>query len=557
MCWGIRRTLERLATEPFASGPRDAFALVVAGAAIVAGSLAFVYGSAQSGIEFTQDEEGRVVIGSIAPWSTADDYGLRPGMVVVMIDDQTLVDLPGDAQVPSERGDVTLVPSQASWVQAAYPLDLEAYLADPSLGLTTYDYYAETWRLDESGLSVIVGLAILLVGGWWLSSGRAGGSFRSIAIPTVVATSVPLLLVPAYLTTSPAGYVLVAALVPLAILPLADGLTAFIPDTHPRRMTRLAAFGAATYAVLAGLGVLWTGPWGAATLLFLVAASAITLIPGSVASTRPVGGRPGNDRPPSTGVVESVAHLAVGATPFVSVFTLLYWPGSTVPILLWIAALLAAQRFTVRPLTRIATRATLQRDLVMAATEAERARIAADLHDETLQDLTLLVRQLDARGATDEAASARRIAERVRTMTGELRLPILDDLGVGPALEWLVGRMERLAGGEVRLERDDGSRLPAEIELAFFRVAQEALANAVKHGRPPIVVRFRSSETGATLTIDDAGAGIPAGAAEAAPAAGHFGLLGMQQRAEQIGALLDVRRWPTGGTHVALEWRAR
>jgi signal transduction histidine kinase len=227
------------------------------------------------------------------------------------------------------------------------------------------------------------------------------------------------------------------------------------------------------------------------------------------------------------------------------------------PVLLWIAALLLAQRYTVRPLARLATRATLQRDLVVAATEAERSRIATDLHDVALQDLTLLVRQLDAKGDAESAAAARRVVEQLRTITGELRLPILDDLGVGPALEWLVERMERLAGGEVRLERDDGSRLPPDVELAFFRVAQEALANAVKHGRPPIVVRYRVSDGGAALTIDDAGPGIVPGAAEAAPAAGHFGLLGMQQRAEQIGALLDVRRWPTGGTHVALEWRSR
>jgi hypothetical protein len=116
--------------------------------------------------------------------------------------------------------------------------------------------------------------------------------------------------------------------------------------------------------------------------------------------------------------------------------------------------------------------------------------------------------------------------------------------------------MEHLAGGEVRLEQDDGSRLPPDVELAFFRVAQEALANAVKHGRPPIVVRYRASAGGATLTVDDAGPGIATGAAEAAPAAGHFGLLGMQQRAEQIGALLDVRRWPTEAP-TALDWRAR
>ena len=106
-------------------------------------------------------------------------------------------------------------------------------------------------------------------------------------------------------------------------------------------------------------------------------------------------------------------------------------------------------------------------------------------------------------------------------------------------------RIERLAGGEVRLERADGSRPPADVELAFFRVAQEALANAVKHGRPPILVRYATTPGGATLSIDDAGPGIEADAGEGADRAGHFGLLNMQQRAEAIGAILDIRRWPS------------
>jgi signal transduction histidine kinase len=92
--------------------------------------------------------------------------------------------------------------------------------------------------------------------------------------------------------------------------------------------------------------------------------------------------------------------------------------------------------------------------------------------------------------------------------------------------------------------------------FAFFRVAQEALANAVKHGKPPIVVRYSSTDTGVSLSIDDAGPGIAPDAGEEAERSGHFGLLNMEQRAEAIGAILDVRRWPTGGTHVALEWRA-
>ena len=87
-------------------------------------------------------------------------------------------------------------------------------------------------------------------------------------------------------------------------------------------------------------------------------------------------------------------------------------------------------------------------------------------------------------------------------------------------------------------------------------MAQEALTNAIKHGRPPIAVRYDVRSDGrVTLAIDDAGDGIGADAEREATRDGHFGLLNMQQRAEQIGALLDVRRWPGGGTRVALEWR--
>src|SRR5512144_3154465 len=103
-------------------------------------------------------------------------------------------------------------------------------------------------------------------------------------------------------------------------------------------------------------------------------------------------------------------------------------------------------------------------------------------------------------------------------------------------------RIERLAGGEVRLERGDGTRPPPDVELAFFRVAQEALSNAVKHGQPPIVVRYRATDNGASLSVDDAGPGIEPDAGAAAERGGHFGLLNMQQRAEAIGAILDVRR---------------
>jgi signal transduction histidine kinase len=254
-------------------------------------------------------------------------------------------------------------------------------------------------------------------------------------------------------------------------------------------------------------------------------------------------------------VIQSTELALAGATPLMAIGTD-RWPYLW-PLGVWLVGIALAARFTVRPLARVATRATHQRDLVVAAAEAERARLAADIHDDALQELTLLVRRLESSGDAEGAEIGRTVADKLRAICGDLRLPILDDLGVGPALDWLVLRIERLAGGEVRLERADDARHSPDVELAIFRVAQEALANAVKHGRPPIVVRYRSTPNGISLAIDDAGPGIDDDAPETAERNGRFGLLNMAQRAEQIGAILDVRRWPGGGTHVALEWRPR
>ena len=198
--------------------------------------------------------------------------------------------------------------------------------------------------------------------------------------------------------------------------------------------------------------------------------------------------------------------------------------------------------------------ATTQRDQVVAAMEAERSRIAADIHDDALQELTMLGWRLDASGDKQAAASAREVADRLRAILGDLRLPILDDLGTGPALEWLVERVGRLQAARF------GSSAPTRLAAASGRVGllPRRTGSTFQRRSPrtsPIVVRYSTSPSGASLSIDDAGPGI--NATEAASAgAGHFGLLNMRQRAEQIGALLDIRRWPTGGTRVTMEWRA-
>jgi signal transduction histidine kinase len=87
-----------------------------------------------------------------------------------------------------------------------------------------------------------------------------------------------------------------------------------------------------------------------------------------------------------------------------------------------------------------------------------------------------------------------------------------------------------------------------------FRVAQEALSNAVTHGAPPIVVRYAAAANRASLSVTDQGTGIESNAASNAARSGHYGLLNMRQRAEQIGGRFDVRRPANGGTSIGLSW---
>ena len=217
-------------------------------------------------------------------------------------------------------------------------------------------------------------------------------------------------------------------------------------------------------------------------------AACVVLLPGLLAA-RPAISQEASDASgsaPAPGrFVESTETVLAAATPvlvlavtFASVVSDDPDPKAGMFVVVWLAAILLTRRSILRPLLRLATRATFQRDLVVAATEAERARIAADIHDDALQDLTMLVRRLDAAGDTENAEAAREIAERLRAICGDLRLPVLDDLGLGPALEWLSERLGPLANGSVFARAiaatRSGSRPTSSWPL--FRVAQEALS---------------------------------------------------------------------------------
>lgn len=569
------RWYRRLVEQRF----RDRIAAASALLALALGVGALVMNRVDLGITFTYD--GTLLrIASVAQRSPGAAEGFAPGMIVLSLNNNQLVWMPQYVYAecvddgcnapqpepviePSVPTPVTLDVGTLSAIMAAPVRELMAIrpadyaAASPENNNWIYlgrDYLND---LSRSAFALLAGVALFGLGAWWLSLGRAGESLRPLAIPLAAATAMPLLLAPADATWAAMAVLTAGVLLPFGIAPLGLALASRMEDAEVRGVARGAAIACTAAAMLLAIGrVLVLPPNGSVDLVWGVTTGAIALIPGLAAAVRmrapDAAAGPGGGK-----LVQSAELGAAGATPLVALATVpgafpLLWPLS-----LWLAAILAAGRFTIRPLARLAARATLQRDLIVAATEAERARVAADIHDDALQELTLLVRRLDDAGDTEGADIARTVSDRLRAICGDLRLPILDDLGVGPALDWLVLRIERLAGGEVRLERSDGTRLPPDVELGIFRVAQEALGNAVKHGQPPIVVRYRATDAGASLSIDDAGAGIAPDAAAKAELDGRFGLLNMQQRAEQIGAILDIRKWPGGGTHVALEWRPR
>ena len=565
---------------------RDRAAAAIAGLALMIGLAVIVFGRFEPGVRLGYNGTF-VFVEHVEQRSIAAQQGLQPGMIVVELRGLTLIQMPQyvkPAVVPSADPntgeqppfDYVVEPREPVLIERD-PALLDQLLVEPPTNLVAVmpwsdditsatdghvvspDEIQAVYLFDDGrdGIrmampALVLGAAVLMLVGWWLVSGRAGAVLRPLATPLAVATATPFLVTPLDASWSPGLLAIGSLLTTAAVIPLAFGLLERIEDEEDRRFASFAVVGSAVGAVVVGLVATGMQPWSGESFLRWALVGAIPLIPG-LGAALPIR-RAVTNPLPSGRFLATTEYAVAGVTPAIAFAST--GSASGLPLTLWFLLVLAAGRFTIRPLVRLASRATLQRDLVVAATEAERARVAADIHDDALQELTLLVHRLDAAGDTEGADIARTVSDRLRAICGDLRLPILDDLGVGPELDWLVLRIERLAGGEVRLERADGTRPPADVELAFFRVAQEALANAVKHGRPPIHVRYATTPGGASMSIDDAGPGIEPGAGEGADRAGHFGLLNMQQRAEAIGAILDVRRWPAGGTHVALEWRA-
>lgn len=197
--------------------------------------------------------------------------------------------------------------------------------------------------------------------------------------------------------------------------------------------------------------------------------------------------------------------------------------------------------------------------------ERERRRIARDLHDEVGQSLAILRvkigelgmgRSGDVEPAYEEV---RELIEEVltstRSLTFELGLPILYELGLGAALESLAEQMKLQHGLEVHFEDDgQGKHVPSETEVVLFRVVRELLLNVVKHAdasRAELSLGRKGDRI--QITVSDEGVGFdPGEVATRAADSGTFGLFNARERLEYLGGSLEIETGPGEGTRVVL-----
>ena len=197
---------------------------------------------------------------------------------------------------------------------------------------------------------------------------------------------------------------------------------------------------------------------------------------------------------------------------------------------------------------------------VLRAQEAERLRIAQELHDQVGQELTAVLlglSRISAQGPPHLEQEVLKVQdavrdslEDVRRIAIELRPEALDDLGLASALAVLADRFSRQLGLEV------SEHIPAELpvltpgaELVVYRVAQEALTNVARHSASSRAeLALKCDEGSLRLSVRDDGLGLPPGNAPGT------GMRGMRERATLIGARLDIRNRPSGlGCEVQLD----
>ncbi|WP_372762741.1 sensor histidine kinase [Pseudoalteromonas sp.] len=187
--------------------------------------------------------------------------------------------------------------------------------------------------------------------------------------------------------------------------------------------------------------------------------------------------------------------------------------------------------------------------------ENERKQIARELHDGVGQLLTALINQLqqlqkgDANIGLDESIElARQALSDTRVISRLMRPRILDDLGLVPALEWLVRIMSEPGKAKVELHHQVDTLLESDTQTLAFRVVQEALTNAIKHAQAELItVNVIATDSLLMIKIKDDGIGMQLTTAESSQG---FGLGAMRDRVVAFGGQLTINTQPQQGCEI-------
>ena len=205
---------------------------------------------------------------------------------------------------------------------------------------------------------------------------------------------------------------------------------------------------------------------------------------------------------------------------------------------------------------------------ITKAQEDERKRIARELHDDTAQQLVALSRQLDTLAASEENLSEagterlerlqRRIENAllgVRRFSRDLRPSVLDDLGLLPALEGLLPDLEESGISTELSISGDRHRLPLDVELALYRIVQEALNNVSRHAQASnVMIDVEFIDSRVKVVVRDDGQGLELlGSPGDFAYAGKFGLLGIEERTLLLHGHLKVQSGIGKGTTISVD----
>lgn len=205
------------------------------------------------------------------------------------------------------------------------------------------------------------------------------------------------------------------------------------------------------------------------------------------------------------------------------------------------------------------------------AEEAQRRSLARILHNQIGQSLTALglnlnvvKSQLDAETAAmvderldDSLNLVGEMADHIRSMIADLRPPMLEDYGLVAALDWYSKKVSSRVDMDIAVasEQDD-VRLPEKIEMALFRIAQEALTNTLKHAQASqITITVTLDGDVVRLVIADDGIGFDVNERPAPDDEQSWGLLNMRERAEAVGGRCHIESHPGEGTRIIVEVR--